>query len=108
MKTYRPLPRYLTVKRSKINGLGLFAVKKIEEGKKIGTTHYDLNGEIWSGLMRTPLGGFINHSSEPNYVINKTSFDWTLHTLRDIKRGEELTVKYETYEVANDTYRNGR
>ena len=108
MKTYRPLPRYLTVKRSEINGLGLFAVKKIEEGKKIGTTHFDLNGEIWSGLMRTPLGGFINHSSEPNCVINKTSFDWNLYTLREIKRGEELTVKYETYEVANDTYRNGR
>tara|TARA_R100000963_G_C4641025_1_gene104669 strand:+ start:1815 stop:2141 length:327 start_codon:yes stop_codon:yes gene_type:complete len=108
MKTYRPLPGYLTVKRSEINGLGLFAVKKIEKGKKIGTTHFDLNGEIWSGLMRTPLGGFINHSSEPNCVINKTSFDWNLYTLREIKRGEELTVKYETYEVANDTYRNGR
>ena len=108
MKTYRPLPGYLTIKRSKINGLGLFVLKTIKEGKKIGITDYDLNGEIWSGLMRTPLGGFINHSNEPNCVIDKTSFDWTLYTLRDIKRGEELTVKYETYEVANDTYRNGR
>ena len=108
MKTYRPLPKYLTVTRSEINGLGLFALKKIKEGKKIGITHYDLNGDIWSGLMRTPLGGFINHSSKPNCIIDKTSFNWTLYTLRDIKKGEELTVKYETYEVANDTYRNGR
>lgn len=99
--TYRPLPRYLTVKKSKIDHIGLFATKKIKEGKKIGVTHYDLHGEIWDELMRTPLGGFINHSNEPNCVIDKTSevLAWVLFALRDIKSGEELTVKYQTYKV---------
>lgn len=101
MKKYRPLPSYLEVKKSKIEGLGLFAVRRIEAGKEIGTTHYDLHGEIWDELMRTPLGGFLNHSDNPNCVLDKTSdsIAWILHTLKEIKRGEELTVKYELYEV---------
>ena len=101
IRKYRPLPDYLTVKRSKVNGNGLFAIKKIEGGKRVGVTHYDLKGEIWNELMRTPLGGFINHSSEPNCILDKTSeiLTWVLYTLRDIKRGEELTIKYETYKV---------
>jgi hypothetical protein len=46
MKKYRPLPSYLEVKKSKIEGLA-----------------------------------------------------WILYTLKEIKSGEELTVKYELYEV---------
>ena len=61
---YKPLPESLTIKESKVDGLGLFAVKGIAQGTNLGMTHVKFNGTIW----RTPLGGFINHSNEANIV----------------------------------------
>ena len=99
-RKYRPLPAYLTVKNSSIEGKGIFDVNTIKAGKVIGPTHYDLHGEIWDELMRTPLGGFINHSEDPNCRLDKTKpWVWILHTLKEIKPGEELTLKYKLYEV---------
>ena len=105
---YKPLPDSLTIKESKVDGLGLFAVKGIAQGTNLGMTHVKFNGTIW----RTPLGGFINHSDDANVVkaeLLMTNHDkpnlkfdykkWNLITLRDIKKGEELTVKYTFYNV---------
>ena len=103
---YKPLPNSLTIKQSGINGLGLFAKEGIAQGKNLGMTHLKLNGN----LFRTPLGGFINHSNDPNIVKvelqmtneRKIKFNykkWNLVTLRDIKKGEELTVRYTFYKV---------
>jgi|TARA_Y100000310_G_scaffold1120_1_gene1590 SET domain-containing protein len=105
---YKPLPESLTIKESKVDGLGLFAVKGIAQGTNLGMTHVKFNGTIW----RTPLGGFINHSDDANVVkaeLLMTNHDnpdlkfdykkWNLITLRDIKKGEELTVKYTFYNV---------
>ena len=105
---YKPLPDSLTIKESKVDGLGLFAVKGIAQGTNLGMTHVKFNGTIW----RTPLGGFINHSDDANVVkveLLMTNHDkpnlkfdykkWNLLTLRDIKKGEELTVKYTFYNV---------
>ena len=105
---YKPLPESLTIKESKVDGLGLFAVKGIAQGTNLGMTHVKFNGTIW----RTPLGGFINHSDDANVVkaeLLMTNHDnpdlkfdykkWNLLTLRDIKKGEELTVKYTFYNV---------
>ena len=61
---YRPLPESLTIKQSKVNGLGLFAKEGIAQGAHIGTSHIKINGDI----IRTPLGGFINHSNDANTV----------------------------------------
>ena len=61
---YKPLPDSLTIKQSGINGLGLFAQEGIAQGKNLGMTHIKLNGN----MVRTPLGGFINHSDTPNTV----------------------------------------
>ena len=103
---YKPLPDSLTIKQSGINGLGLFAKEGIAQGKNLGMTHLKLNGN----LFRTPLGGFINHSNDPNIVKvellmtneRKIKFNyqkWNLVTLRDIKKGEELTVRYTFYKI---------
>jgi len=103
---YKPLPDSLTIKQSGINGLGLFAKEDIAQGKNLGMTHLKLNGN----LFRTPLGGFINHSNDPNIVKvelqmtneRKIKFNykkWNLVTLRDIKKGEELTVRYTFYNI---------
>ena len=54
-----------------------------------------------AGYIRTPLGGFINHSEEPNCYL-ALSQDWddyrvyNLVTLEKIESGEELTLDYDT------------
>jgi len=62
---YKPLPNSLTIKKSPIEGLGLYATENIKSNSFIGITHIrDKNFE--NGYIRTPLGGFYNHSNEPN------------------------------------------
>ena len=93
---YKPLPESLTIKQSDINGLGLFADQDINQATNLGMSHMKIKDTIF----RTPLGGFINHSDEGNCV--KTELrdkKWNLITLRDIKEGEELTLKYTFYKV---------
>jgi len=103
---YKPLPDSLTIKQSGINGLGLFAKEGIGQGTNLGMSHIKLNGN----MVRTPLGGFINHSDDANVVkaellmtnegtIKFNYKKWNLLTLRDIKKGEELTIKYTFYNV---------
>ena len=96
---YRPLPESLTIKTSKVNGLGLFAKEGIGQGTNLGTTHIKINGDI----IRTPLGGFVNHANESNCVKVELKEDkykrWNLVTIRNIKEGEELTLQYTFYNV---------
>ena len=94
---YRPLPSYLTIKPSPVEGLGLFAVEPIKKSTSLGISHvYDK----WfdNGYIRTPLGGFINHSTTPNC---KTLYEGRLIsiiTIKDIKEGDELTLTYTMYD----------
>ena len=97
---YKPLPEALTIKTSKVNGLGLFAKEGIAQGTNLGTTHIKLNGDI----LRTPLGGFINHANDANSVKvelhdEKYKKKWSLVTIRNIRAGEELTISYTFYNV---------
>ncbi len=64
---YRPLPDELTINSSKIEGLGLFATVKIKKNSFIGLTH--IRDEMFEGkYIRTPLGGFYNHSKDSNIM----------------------------------------
>jgi len=101
---YRPLPKYLTIKPSLIEGLGLFATQKIPLGTDLGMTHvYD--ERFPDNYIRLPLGGFFNHSDDPNCKIIEQSIDelgnTILHlrliTLKDIMAEEELTAFYTLY-----------
>jgi hypothetical protein len=62
---YRPLPEGLTIKKSPIEGLGLYATKSIKAHMYIGLTHI-LDERFDNNYLRTPLGGFYNHSDHPN------------------------------------------
>lgn len=97
---YRPLPKTLTIKQSNIEGLGLFATKDIKKNTNLGMMHYISES---SEIIRTPLGGFINHSNKPNCIKEKEDLIYEertyLITDRLIKKGEELTVKYTMYKV---------
>ena len=62
---YKPLPKCLTIKKSPIEGLGLYATTNIKANSFIGLTHIQ-DKDFENGFIRTPLGGFYNHSNEPN------------------------------------------
>ena len=96
---YKPLPNTLTIKKSNIQGLGLFATTDIREGVLgIGWVQQD---HFPDGFLRTPMGGFINHSETPNcekLMHEEVEVMW-LKAIRDIKEGEELTVEYTLYHL---------
>ncbi len=64
---YRPLPKELTIKNSAIEGLGLFAKANIEANTFIGVTHIR-DEQFENKYIRTPLGGFYNHSNNPTVM----------------------------------------
>ena len=121
---YRPLPKSLTIKDSKIDGLGLFSKTKIQKNSFIGITHVKHN-DFQDMYIRTPLGGFYNHSKNPNVTKissdtlpkynfgqniemkikesledknNNNSKYFYLVSLKDIEPGEEILAKYTFYE----------
>ena len=92
---YNPLPKELTIQKSKIHGLGLFATDDIPQNTKLGLTHLKHEDMI----LRTPLGGFYNHSDDPNCEKYLVEFCYFLKTIKDIKNGDEITVKYTLYQM---------
>ena len=64
---YRPLPKGLTIKNSVIEGLGLFATENIKKHSFIGVTHIR-DEQFENKYIRTPIGGFYNHSDHPNVI----------------------------------------
>ena len=96
MSMYRPLPSFLTVKPSSVEGLGLFAVESIRKSVNLGTSHV-ADRHFKNGYIRTPLGGFINHSNTPNCKTLLEGRIISIITLTNIIEGEELTLKYTFY-----------
>ena len=68
--TYKPLPESLTIKDSKVHGLGLFTTQDIVKGVTLGISHV-YNEDFENNYVRTPLGGFINHSNDPNAKLQE-------------------------------------
>ena len=117
---YKPLLYDMFIEESMINGQGLFASTDIAKGTDLGVSHIEIEVDKMSSkeLIRTPLGGFINHQpietklneekelieiSGPNCEKiknrpkgNKT--EWNIITRKDIQAGEELTLEYSFYD----------
>ena len=128
MNTRRRLPKIksnliknklVTIKKSKIDGLGVFALVDIPEGTKIAD-YYGKEmtlknfkkkyGEYKNNSLNTyrmkrinkiivakeepfkskNLTNYINETKKPNCILKKRA----LYALNDIKDGEELTLKY--------------
>ena len=94
--SYRPLPKCLTIRGSKIDGLGLFATQDSQGQVYLGETHFKIDSvEDW---LRTPLSGFINHSDASNASIELIGNNLRgLTTKRRVAEGEEITVTYTLY-----------
>ena len=71
---YKPLPDSLTIKKSGINGIGLFADQDIKHGTNLGMSHV----AIGSGIIRTPMGGFINLLMSVRFVIHHRRYNGPL------------------------------
>jgi uncharacterized protein len=109
---------FVRIGKSKIHGTGVFAKRAIHRGARIidyqglrvrkeillehqalGLTSlryvFNLNDtEAIDGEQEGNAARFVNHSCEPNcvmYVFDETPY---LYSLRDIRRGEELTFDY--------------
>lgn len=117
---YQTLPSYLIIKQSKIHGLGLFAKEDIPKNTLLGLTHIK-NDLFENNYIHTPIGGFYNHSENPNcysylsdsllerYVgqvigsfesfENKDKYRYLI-SLTDIKKNEEITSKYNLYNIS--------
>ena len=100
-KEWRPLPDSITIKESKIEGLGVFATKDIPSDTDLGISHvYD--NRFPNNYIRLPLGAFINHHEMPNCkAIISESHELIgnikhirIITDKDILSGEELTLNY--------------
>jgi SET domain-containing protein len=100
MSYYKPLPPNLTIKNSLIEGLGLFATEFIPSNTDLGMTHiYDKRFK--DNYIRLPLGGFFNHSKDPNCKIIESFTNKISHlrliTIKDIEAGVEITARYTLY-----------
>ena len=100
-KEWRPLPDSITIKESKIEGLGVFATKNIPSDTDLGISHvYD--NRFPDNYIRLPLGAFINHHEMPNCKAIVSDFHELIGNIKhiriitdkDILSGEELTLNY--------------
>jgi hypothetical protein len=118
IKNYIPLSNDLFIEESMIDGQGLFASTDIPKGTDLGISHVEIEKDKMSPkeIIRTPLGGFINHQdyvyieegglelTGPNCEKIKQKPDgnkteWNLITRKDIKAGQELTLEYTFYKI---------
>ena len=113
-QTYKPLTDNLFIEESMIDGQGLFANNDIPKGTDLGISHIEIEKDKMAPLemLRTPLGGFINHSDKPNCVkvesvtlqrvnplYDHNFTKWDLLTIKNIEAGEELTISYTFYKI---------
>jgi len=94
---YIPLPTSIEIRPSLIHGYGLFARQRIPKDTNLGISHV-YHDWFEDGWIRTPLGGFYNHSGTPNCELRDATMDEgfltgikLLYTKRTIKAGQELT-----------------
>ncbi|OUV49824.1 MAG: hypothetical protein CBC76_03840 [Flavobacteriaceae bacterium TMED116] len=99
--SWRPLPDFLTIKESKIEGLGVFATRNLPKGFDLGISHI-FDERFPDGYIRLPLGGFINHHEIPNCNAILSEQDQQMGELKHIRiqakkaisLGQEITIKY--------------
>ena len=101
---YKPLPDTLRLGFSDIHDIGIFAKEGIAQGTNLGMTQI----KVADHLIRTPLGGFLNHSEDANCTkVELRMFNeddpakalnykkWNLITLRNIMRKKRIKKRRE-------------
>ena len=94
---YKPLPECIEVKKSPIEGFGLFAIEDIKQNFDLGVSHIKV--PIIHGYVRTSIGGFLNHKDDCNCELS-LELDWddykvfNVFTNKKVYKGEELRLNY--------------
>ena len=110
-KEWRPLPDQITIKESKIEGLGIFATEDLPPNIDLGISHvYDQR--FPDNYIRLPLGAFINHHEMPNCRAIVSESHETLGEIKHIRiiteksilSGEELTLNYIINKLENPNW----
>lgn len=99
----------LSVKRSKINGLGLFSEQKISKDEYCEYILPIIEEDEWDNLiedkerffffesiydLRECKLKYLNHSENPNIDYDEVGDKVRIIALEDIRHGEELTIDY--------------
>ena len=92
---YQALPDGLFINPSQIAGQGIFTKKALKIGTDLGMSHVIIGDEI----IRTPLGGFINHSNFPNCEKYQIDDKYYVKVIKPIGPMEELFLNYTFYKV---------
>jgi hypothetical protein len=108
---WKPLPDFLTISKSTIDGLGLFTLNEVAKGTDLGISHI-YNQKFEDGYIRLPLGGFVNHHEIPNskaivfeeYDILGSIKHIRIVTIKTLKKGEEVTIKYIINKLNNPNW----
>lgn len=112
------LDRLITVRKSPLHGVGVFAMKKIE--KNCIVSHYDGECIDWEVALQRPdksymrsisfgysvidglrkrqrgrgMGSLVNHSRTPNATFHVRDDAVFIKTLQSVERNDEITVNY--------------
>ena len=100
---------FLIRKSSKIHGIGVFTLRSIPEGEMFYEVPVDnvlryakrrcayVGNNMW--VSDEFVLNYVNHSCNPNAVLDISSDVPKLIAIRDIKEDEEITVDYNNTEV---------
>lgn len=99
--SWRPLPDFLLIKVSKIEGLGLFTTRDLPKGFDLGISHI-FDQRFPDGYIRLSMGGFINHHEIPNCSAIIAEEDKEMGKIKHIRivalqpilKDQEITIKY--------------
>ena len=78
---------HFQISKSRIHGVGLFTRKS-----------YEINEEILLAIKDdhtiTDLCKKVNHCNHPNSALKRKYGGWYLYSIKNIKKGEEITADY--------------
>lgn len=98
MKGYSYPGKKYNVKKSAIQGKGVFASKNLKKGEIVGIAVTDeeaLEPTLSQRDTRTKLGKYLNHQNKENAALKSENNTLNIYTNIPIKKDEEITVNYK-------------
>tara|TARA_R110000764_G_scaffold192468_1_gene277704 strand:+ start:147 stop:503 length:357 start_codon:yes stop_codon:yes gene_type:complete len=97
--TNTPYPsKKYSIKKSDIQGKGVFASKNFKKGELVGLAVTDeeaVTDVVNFRDARTQLGKYLNHQNKHNASLKSENNTLNIYTKNPIKQGDEITVNYK-------------
>ena len=112
-KDFKPLPTYIELMDIPNQGKGLVTTKQLQMNDVIGVSHYTVKdshkGKFHQGLVRTSIGGFLNHSDKPNCrLVCGDGDDCDIYYLQVrnpiILPNTQLTINYQLHKCGSENF----